>query len=83
MRATKTTKSETTTKPITNLPKSHSNLDTSSQTPIEIALKIDENGMTSLRNLYEFLELSSSQFTRWCKRNVLNNPFATENIDYL
>ena len=82
MRATKTTKSETTTKPITNLPKSHSNLDTSSQTPIEIALKIDENGMTSLRNLYEFLELSSSQFTRWCKRNVLNNPFATENIDY-
>lgn len=57
MRATKTTKSETTTKPITNLPKSHSNLDTSFQTPIEIALKIDENGMTSLRNLYEFLEL--------------------------
>lgn len=38
--------------------------------------------MTSLRNLYEFLELSPSQFTRWCKRNVLDNPFATENIDY-
>ncbi len=45
-------------------------------------MKIDENGMTSLRNLYEFLELSPSQFTRWCKRNVLDNPFATENIDY-
>ena len=39
--------------------------------------------MTSLRNLYEFLELSPSQFTRWCKRNILDNPFATENIDYI
>ena len=46
-------------------------------------MKIDENGMTSLRNLYEFLELSPSQFTRWCKRNILDNPFATENIDYI
>ncbi len=82
MRATKTQKSKTTTKPIINLPESNSNLNVSSQTPIEIALQIDENGMTSLRNLYEFLELSPSQFTRWCKRNVLDNPFATENIDY-
>ena len=31
---------------------------TSTQTPIEIALKIDENGMTTAKKLYEFLELS-------------------------
>lgn len=55
---------------------------TSNQTPIEIALQIDEDGMTSLRNLYEFLELSQSQFTRWVNKNVINNPFATENVDY-
>lgn len=83
MRATKTTKSITTTKPATNLQKSNSNLNTSSQTPIEIALKIDENGMTSLKNLYEFLEINSSNYSKWCKRNIINNPFATENIDYI
>ena len=47
MRTTKTTKSKTTTKPITNLPESNSNLNVSSQTPIEIELKIDDNGMTT------------------------------------
>lgn len=57
--------------------------DTSSQTPIEIALKIDENGMTSLKNLYEFLEINPSNYSKWCKRNIINNPFATENIDYI
>lgn len=72
------TKSNTTLPVTTN-----TTVDTSNQTPIEIALKIDENGMTSLRNLYEFLELSPSQFTRWCKKNVLENPFATENVDYI
>lgn len=45
MRATKTQKSKGNTKPVNNLPASNSNIDTSSQTPIEIAFKIDENGM--------------------------------------
>lgn len=36
MRATKTTKSKTVTKSVTNLPESNSNLNESSQTPIEI-----------------------------------------------
>ena len=58
-------------------------IDTSKQTPIEIALQIDENGMTSLKNLYEFLELEQKNYSRWCKRNILENPFATENIDYI
>ena len=74
----KNTKTNTTLPVTTN-----STIDTSKQTPIEIALQIDENGMTSLRNLYEFLKLSPSQFTRWCKKNVLENPFATENVDYI
>ncbi|MDE6435455.1 MAG: antA/AntB antirepressor family protein [Lachnospiraceae bacterium] len=81
MRMTKHQKNNT-AKITTTLPDSNPKIDTSSQTPIEIALKINENGMASLRNLYEFLQLSPSQFTRWCKRNVLQNPFATENIDY-
>lgn len=58
-------------------------MDTSSQTPIEIVLKIDENGMTSLKNLYEFLEINPSNYLKWCKRNIINNPFATEGIDYI
>lgn len=53
------------------------------RTPIEIALQIDENGMTTLKNLYNFLELSPSQYSRWCKKNVIDNPFAIENIDYI
>lgn len=83
MRTTKTQRSKTNTKPATNLPESNSNLNTSSQTPIEIALKIDENGMTTASNLYEFLELNPTQFSRWCKRNIVNNKFATENTDYV
>lgn len=51
-------------------------------TPIEIALGIDENGMTTARRLYEFLELSQGQFSRWAKTNITENEFATENEDY-
>lgn len=83
MRATKINKSKDTTKPVTNLPKSNSKLDISSQTPIEIALKIDENGMTTASNLYEFLELHPAHFSDWCRRNIKNNKFATENEDYI
>ncbi len=54
----------------------------STQTPIEIALQIDENGMTSLKNLYSFLELNYNNYARWTKTNLIENPFATENIDY-
>jgi phage anti-repressor protein len=59
------------------------NQNTANQTPIEIALQIDENGMTSLKNLYDFLELEPKNYSRWCKRNIINNPFAIENIDYI
>lgn len=52
------------------------------QTPIEIALGIDENGMTTAKKLYEFLELDSRNYSRWCKNNITENEFAEENADY-
>lgn len=52
------------------------------QTPIEIALGIDENGMTTARKLYEFLELHPAAYSRWFKQNIIENGFAAENEDY-
>ena len=57
-------------------------INTASQTPIEIALGIDEEGMTTARKLYAFLELDSSNYSRWCKSNITGNEFAEENVDY-
>lgn len=56
--------------------------DTSSLTPIEIALGVDENGMTTAKRLYEFLELDMSNYAKWFRRNILENDFAEENTDY-
>lgn len=53
------------------------------QTPIEIALGIDENGMTTASKLYAFLELSPSNYSKWCKSNITENEFAEENIDFV
>jgi len=53
------------------------------QTPIEIALGIDGNGMTTARKLYDFLELNNSNYAKWYQRNILENQFATENEDYI
>lgn len=52
------------------------------KTPIEIALGIDEDGMTTARKLYAFLELDSRNYSRWCKSNITENEFAEENVDY-
>ena len=52
------------------------------QSPIEVALGIDEDGMTTARKLYEFLGLNSKNYSHWCKRNITENEFATENEDY-
>lgn len=43
---------------------------TKNQTPIEIALKIDESGRTSASKLYAFLELEPKNFSRWCNTNI-------------
>ncbi len=56
--------------------------DTSNLTPIEIALGIDENGMTTAKKLYEFLELNPSNYSKWYKANIIENQFADEGADY-
>lgn len=55
---------------------------TASLTPIEIALGIDEDGMTTAKKLYEFLELRSGDYSRWIKNNIVENEFAEEGTDY-
>lgn len=55
---------------------------TLNQTPIEIALGIDENGMTTAKKLYDFLGMDRSHYSRWVKSNISGNQFAEENIDY-
>ena len=52
------------------------------QTPIEIALGIDENGMTTARALYEFLEMPTQNFARWAKTNIEENEFYEESKDW-
>lgn len=56
--------------------------DTSKLTPIEIALGIDEEGRTTAKKLYEFLELDPSHYAKWFRRNILENDFAEEDTDY-
>lgn len=55
---------------------------TDTRTPIEIALDIDSEGMTTAKKLYSFLELNPSNYSKWCKTNITENEFATENEDY-
>lgn len=55
---------------------------TSTQTPIEIALGIDKDGMTTARKLYEFLEMDRKNYSRWLKNNITENQFAEEGEDY-
>lgn len=52
------------------------------KTPIEIALQIDEDGFTTAKRLYSWLELDQSHYSRWCKTNILENPFAEDGVDY-
>lgn len=56
--------------------------DTSKFTPIEIALGIDENGMTTAKRLYEFLDLNTAAYARWFRSNILENEFAEDGVDY-
>lgn len=56
--------------------------DASQQTPIEIALGVDAKGMTTAKRLYGYLEMDMSNYSRWFKKNIINNEFAEENTDY-
>ncbi len=55
---------------------------TTDKTPIELELEIDENGMTTARQLYEFLEMDKSNFSRWARQNIEKNEFYEENKDW-
>lgn len=57
-------------------------IDETDKTPIEIAIGIDNDGMTTARQLYGFLGLRVDNFSRWVKKNILENEFAEENSDY-
>lgn len=57
-------------------------IETTMQTPIEIALGIDENGMTTAKKLFDFLGMAKNNYSRWFRNNLINNEFAEENIDY-
>lgn len=56
--------------------------DTSKQTPIEIALGVDAQGMTTATKLYEFLELNPSNYSKWFRKNIAENQFAEKDVDY-
>ena len=56
--------------------------ETNMQTPIEIALKIDESGHTTARALYDFLDMDKSNFSRWAGKNIEQNEFFAENEDW-
>lgn len=51
-------------------------------TPIEIALGVDQEGRTTAKKLYDFLELDKKNYSRWCKTNISENEFAEENVDF-
>ena len=53
-----------------------------SQTPLEVVLGIDKDGMTTARKLYSFLGMDNKNYSRWCKNNITENEFAEENVDY-
>lgn len=55
---------------------------TENQTPIEIALGVDAQGMTTAKKLYSFLEFDPSHYAKWFRKNILDNSFAEENTDY-
>lgn len=58
-------------------------ISTTEKTPIEVLLKIDSEGYTTAKKLYEFLELDISNYSRWCKQNIIDNQFAEKKIDYI
>ena len=56
---------------------------TEERTPIEIALDVNEEGWTTAKKLYDWLEYDPSNYSRWCKDNIVNNPVLEENVDFM
>lgn len=57
-------------------------INVTNQTPIEIAIGIDNKGMTTAGKLFDFLGMDRSNFSRWFRTNIIGNDFAEENTDY-
>lgn len=53
-------------------------MNVTNQTPIEIALQIDEDGFTTSKKLYDWLNLNPAHYARWIKENITENPYADE-----
>jgi anti-repressor protein len=45
-------------------------------------IKVDETGRITAKELYEFLELDRSNYSRWCKTNIEENEFYQEGNDW-
>jgi len=43
---------------------------------------VDNDGTVSAKNVYKFLELDPTNYSRWCKTKILNNSFAEESVDF-
>lgn len=54
-------------------------MEIANQTPIEIALQIDDEGFTTARKLYFWLYENGSHYAKWLRENITENPFAEEN----
>ncbi|KUG02593.1 phage antirepressor protein [hydrocarbon metagenome] len=53
------------------------------KTPIEEALGVDDEGMTTAKKLYAFLELRPGDYSRWVKKNIEKNIYAEAGNDYI
>lgn len=49
-----------------------------------LTITTNEQGsdVVSARELYEFLGFDRSQWSRWCKKNIVSNPYALEDADW-
>lgn len=57
-------------------------MEVTEKTPIEVELHVNQDGFTTALNLYNFLELDKTNYSRWCKTNILENCFAEKDVDY-
>ncbi len=46
-------------------------------------ININDNGKVTARELYDFLGMDKSNFSRWAKANIDNNIYAEELIDFI
>ncbi len=45
-------------------------------------IKIDPTGRTTAKELYEFLQMNRTQFSRWAKTNIECNSFYQKGLDW-